>query len=160
MVRRREHSRCLREPLISSSSLHPQLCTSNATMVGIVDHWGARLEYNSSVFAIKKTISSIKTDQYAGLITLFFLVHGGCLRGALHRRIASRRQLRGKGAAALVAGVFVDEVFLVQLRLFRGHDRQRGSVRLSRRRVDDFAAGLGDRTRLQRSMACRLVHSL
>jgi hypothetical protein len=69
-------------------------------------------------------------------------------------------QLRGKGAAALVAAVFLDEVFLVQLRIFRGHDRQRDSVRLSGRRVDDPTAGLGDRTRMQRSLACWLVDSL
>jgi hypothetical protein len=50
-------------------------------------------------------------------------------------------QLRGKGAAALVAAVFLDEVFLVQLRIFRGHDRQRDSVRLSGRRVDDPGTG-------------------
>jgi hypothetical protein len=60
----------------------------------------------------------------------------------------------------MVAGVFLDKVLLVQYRVFRGHDRQRRPVRLSRRRMNDPAAGLGDRTRMQRNLACWLVDSL
>ena len=90
-------------------------------------------------------------DFYACAITLFVLDYSSRLRGALHRRVSSRRQLRGKGAAALVAGVFLDEVFLVQLRVFCGHDCKRASVRLSGWRVDDPTVSLGDRTGLQRS---------
>src|SRR5215831_16129501 len=93
----------------------------------------------------------LKIDFYACAITLFVLDYSSRLRGALHRRASSWRQRRGKGAAALVAGVFRDEVFLVQLRVFCGHDCKRGSVRLSGWHVDDPTVSLGDRTGLQRS---------
>ena len=45
----------------------------------------------------------LKIDFYACAIPLFVLDYSSRLRGALHRRVSSWRQLRGKGAAALVA---------------------------------------------------------
>ena len=53
----------------------------------------------------------LKIDFYAFAITLFVPDYSSRLRGALHRRASSWRQRRGKGAAALVAEVFLDEVF-------------------------------------------------
>lgn len=91
---------------------------------------------------------------------LFFLVHDSCLRGALHRRIAARRQLRGKSTSALVAGIFLDEILLVQYCVFRGHDFQRCSLRFSRTRLAVLAARMGDRTCLQWSLASRMGSAL
>ena len=70
-----------------------------------------RIESTNLPFPQSTRRFRLRVDFYAFAITLFVPDYNSRLRGALHRRVSSWRQRRGKGAAALMAGVLLDEVF-------------------------------------------------